>query len=304
MIDNGSDTVTIQGYTQPSGQAPPSVGYNLVNTDYFRTLRIPLFEGRDFSDADTDKGLYVAIVSRAFAQKFWPHQDPLGRRFTMAQDPTHTLQVVGVVGDARTGSLTGNILEYFYVPYLQHAQLNTLLAVEFRTVGDPAAMGPAVERAIHSLAPGLPVFEVKTLHQALYSPNGLLLYQVVASLAGVMGLLGLALAIVGVYGVLSYAVSQKTSEIGVRMALGAQRSDILRMIYRQGLWIVGIGLAAGLVASFGAAHLLHGMITVSAADPITFLTVPALLAAVALLACYIPARRATRTDPMAALRTQ
>ena len=177
-------------------------------------------------------------------------------------------------------------------------------AIELRTAGDPESMIPEVEEAIHGVAPSLPIFEVRTLHQALYSPNGLLLFEVVAALAGVMGTLGLVLAIVGVYGVLSYVVSQRTSEIGVRMALGAQRGDILRMVYRQGLWIVGIGLAVGLGGSFGAAHLLRSMIAVSAADPETFVTVPVLLGAIALFACYIPARRATRTEPMQALRTQ
>ncbi len=304
MIDNASDTVTIDGYAPPPGQAPPSIGYNLITTEYFQTLRIPIVEGRDFTNADNGNSLSVAIVSEAMAQKYWPHQDPIGRHFTMSQDPSHSLQIVGVAANARYGTIAGAIPDYFYVPFLQHSQLNTLLALEFRTLGDPASMAPEIERAIHSITPGLPVFEIKTLHQALYSPNGLLLFQVVASLAGVMGMLGLVLAIVGVYGVLSYVVSQKTSEIGVRMALGAQRSDILAMVYRQGLWIVGIGLVIGLAASYGAAHLLRSMITVSAADPATFISVPALLAVIALLACYVPARRATRTEPMEALRTQ
>jgi ABC-type antimicrobial peptide transport system permease subunit len=165
-------------------------------------------------------------------------------------------------------------------------------------------MAPAIERAIHAQTPGLPVFEVKTLHQALYSPNGLLLYQVVAGLAGVMGSLGMVLAIVGVYGVLSYVVSQKTGEIGVRMALGAQRGDILRLIYRQGLWIVGIGLAVGLGASLGAAHLVRGMIAVSATDPVTYIVISGTLAGIALLACYMPARRAMYVEPMQALRDE
>ena len=154
------------------------------------------------------------------------------------------------------------------------------------------------------MTPNLPVFQVKTLHQALYSPNGLLLFQIVATLAGVIGTLGLVLAIVGVYGVLSYVVSQRTSEIGVRMALGAGRGDILRIVYKQGLWIVGIGLAVGLAASFGVAHLLRSMIVVSPGDPMTYLGVSALLAAIAMLACYIPARRAMQVEPMQALRME
>jgi predicted lysophospholipase L1 biosynthesis ABC-type transport system permease subunit len=237
------------------------------------------------------------------ADKYWPHQDPIGRHFTLSFDRT-PVQIIGVAGDARYGTLTGALPSYFYLPYTQHSDNNTLLALEFRTEGDPAAMIPEIERAIHGVAPALPIFEVKTLHQALYSPNGLLLYQVVAALAGIMGTLGLVLAIVGVYGVLSYVVSQKTGEIGVRMALGAQRGDILRIVFRQGLWIVGIGLALGLAASFGAARLLHSMITVSATDPVTYAGVSAILAGIAMLACYIPARRAMLVDPMRALRQE
>ena len=303
MIDNGSDTVTIDGYTPPPGQAPPSIGYNVVGTEYFQTLRIPLLAGRDFNDADNEKGLHVAIVSQAMADKYWPHQNPIGRRIQFSFDPT-PMQVVGVAANVHYGTIAGAAPAYFYAPFQQHYQQNSLEALEFRTQGDPAAMAPEIERAIHSMTPGLPLFETKTLQQALYSPNGLLLYQIISVLAGVMGTLGLILAVVGVYGVLSYVVSQKTGEIGVRMALGAQRGDILRMVYKQGLWIVGIGLAVGLAASFGVARLLHSMIVVSAADPVTYISVPALLAAIALLACYIPARRAMRTEPSEALRTQ
>ncbi|MFZ0633113.1 MAG: ABC transporter permease, partial [Acidobacteriaceae bacterium] len=303
LIDNGSETVTIEGYTPPPGQAPPTIGHNEIGTDYFRTLKIPMVEGRSFTDGDTKTSLNVAIVSRTMAEKYWPHEDPIGRHFTMGYDPTHPMQVVGVAGDAHYGTLAGAAPAYFYTPYTQH-DVNTVLALEVRTGGDPGAMEPAIERAIHGLVAGLPLFEVKTLHQALYSPNGLLLYEVVAALAGVMGTLGLVLAVVGVYGVLSYVVSQRTGEIGVRMALGAGRGDILRMVYRQGMWIVGIGLTVGLAASFGVAHLLRSMIVVSASDPVTYVIVPVALGAIALLACYVPARRAMRVEPMQALRME
>ncbi|MFT4113348.1 ABC transporter permease [Silvibacterium sp.] len=300
----GNDTVTIDGYTPPSGsgQAAPAIFYNVIGTDYFRTLGIPIAEGRSFTDADDDKSAYVAIVSQAFAEKYWPRRDPIGRFITMGADPKHPMRVVGVAGNVLYGTMAGNEPFYFYVPYFQHVAMNSLLAIELRTKGDASAILPSVEQVIHSVAPLLPVFGVTTLHQALYSINGLLIFELVALLAGVMGLLGLILAIVGVYGVLSYAVSLKTGEIGVRMALGAQRSDILRMVYRQGIWIVAIGLTVGLVVSFGVGYVLRSLITVSAADPITYVSVPVLLASIALLACYIPARRATRTEPMQALR--
>ncbi|MFP5248475.1 MAG: ADOP family duplicated permease, partial [Acidobacteriota bacterium] len=304
MIDHLSDTVKVPGYEVPRGQAAPTAGYNVIGADYFRTLEIPLAEGRSFTKADNKKGAYVAIVSEAMAKKFWPHEDAIGREFTMGSDAKHPMRVVGVAKNARYLELQGPIRPYFYVPYLQHPAVNTLNSLEIRTEGDPAAMIPEMERTIHGIAPNLPVFEVKTLHEALYSPNGLLPYEVIAALAGVLGTLGLVLAMVGVYGVLSYVVRQKTGEIGVRMALGAQRGDILRIVYRHGLWIVGIGLALGLAAGFGAAHVMRSMISVSATDPVTFLGVPAILAAIAMAACYIPARRAMRVEPMQALRME
>jgi macrolide transport system ATP-binding/permease protein len=301
-VGNGGDTVTVSGYQTPAGQSAQVIGYNPISTGYFATLEIPIVQGRDFSDGDDENHPYVAIVSEAMAKKYWPHQDPIGRKITMSTDPTHPLEVVGVAGDARYSGFTGPIDPYFYVPFEQDYVQNSLETLELKTSGDPAAMITEVERAIHTMTPGLPVFQVKVLHEALYSLNGLLLFQIAAALAGVLGSLGLVLAIVGVYGVLSYVVSQRTSEIGVRMALGAQRGDILRIVYKQGLWIVGMGLAVGLVASFGVAHLLRSMIVVSPGDPVTYVSVSAALIAIAMLACYVPARRAMYVEPMKALR--
>jgi predicted permease len=303
-FNNASDTIAVSGYQPPLGQPAPSAGYNIVATDYFQTLQIPLLRGRSFTEADDGKGLYVAIVSQAMAKKFWPNQDPIGKQFRMDSDPSHTMRVVGVARDARYQGVVGAIDPYFYVPFLQHYAQNSLQSLELRTAGDPAAMIPEVEHAIRSMTPNLPVFEVKTLYQALYSTSGLLLYQVAAALAGIMGTLGLMLAIIGVYGVLSYVVSQRTNEIGIRMALGAQRKDILRLVYRQGFWIAGIGLTLGLAAAFAVAHLLASMIVVSATDPTTYLGISAIMIAVVLTACYVPARRAASVEPMAALREQ
>lgn len=304
ITNTASDTVTIAGYQPPPGQTAPTVGFNIVTTDYFRTMQIPLLRGRSFTEADDENHLSVAIVSEAMTKKFWPNQDPIGKKFKMTIDPTHPMQVVGVAKDARYEGITGAIDPYFYIPFLQHYPINSLVSLELRTAGDPAAMIPEVERTIHNMAPTLPIFDVKTLHEALYTPVGLLLYQVAATIAAMMGTLGLILAIVGVYGVLSYVVSQKTNEIGIRIALGAQSSDILNMVYRQGLRIVGIGLVVGLAATFTVAHLLHSFIVVSATDPATYLIVSLTLTAIALLACYIPARRAMRVDPMQALRSE
>ncbi|MFZ0690220.1 MAG: ABC transporter permease [Acidobacteriaceae bacterium] len=304
LLGNGGDTVVVNGYQPPVGQTSASVSYNVVGTDYFQTLEIPLREGRDFNAGDDEKHPYAAIVSEAMAKKYWAHEDAIGRKFTMGSDPSHPIEVVGVAADARYSGFRGPIAPYFYVPFEQHYVQNTLQTLEVKAAGNPAGMIAEVEGAIRGMTPGLPVFQVKMLHEALYSLNGLLIYQIAAALAGVLGTLGLVLAVVGVYGVLSYVVSQRTSEIGVRMALGAGRGDILRIVYKQGLWIVGIGLAVGLGASFGVAHLLRSMIVVSPGDPMTYLGVSALLAGIAMLACYIPARRAMRVEPMQALRME
>ncbi len=246
LIGNGFDTVSVSGYQPPPGQSPLSLGYNVIAPDYFQTLQVPIVQGRSFTEADRDKSPYVAIVSQAMAKMFWPNLDPIGKQFSMSSDPTHPMQVIGVANDVRYQGFSGPIDPYFYVPLLQHYTRYSLNTLELRTVGDPSGLIAEVERSIHDMAPTLPVFEVKTLHQALYSPNGLLIFQVAAALAGIMGTLGLILAIVGVYGVLSYVVSRRTGEIGVRMALGAGHGDILKMVYRHGLWIVGIGLVFGL----------------------------------------------------------
>ncbi|MGB9031264.1 MAG: ABC transporter permease [Acidobacteriaceae bacterium] len=304
LLGNGGDTVAVSGYQPPSGQAAASVSYNVVGTDYFPTMEIGLLEGRSFNETDDEKHPYVAIVSAAMAKKYWPNQDAMGRKFAMGADPGHPMEIVGVAKDMRYQGFVGPIAPYYYVPFGQHYVGNSLEALEVRTAGNPAGMIAEAEGAIRGMAPGLPVFQVKTLRDSLYSLNGLLLFQIAAALAGVLGMLGLALAIVGVYGVLSYVVSQRTSEIGVRMALGAGRGDILRIVYKQGLWIVGIGLALGLAASFGVAHLLRSMIVVSPGDPMTYVGVSGLLAGIAMLACYIPARRAMLVEPMQALRME
>jgi putative ABC transport system permease protein len=173
--------------------------------------------------------------------------------------------------------------------------------LQVRTFAAPEAMAPQIERVIGTLAPDLPVFDVNTMTQALNTLNGLLFYQIGAVLAALLGVLGLILAVVGVYGVISYASSQKTHEIGVRMALGAQPMDILKMIFRQGLFIIVIGLVLGIAMALAAARLFGSFLAVSPMDPPTYIAVSAILATVALAACYIPARRAMNVDPMIAL---
>jgi predicted permease len=299
---NNGDTVVVEGYEVPPGQPTPVSFYNAISSNYFKTMDISMLQGRLFTDADDLNTQFVGIVNEAMAKKYWPNQDPIGRHFKIGADPNHSITVVGVAKDSRYSGITGEIQPYFYVPILQHYAANSLAALQVRTAAAPESMIPEVERVIQSMAPDMPVFDVKTMSEALNTLNGLLIYQIGAMLAAALGILGLILALVGVYGVISFAASQKTHEIGVRMALGAQRWDVLKMIFGQGLLIVGVGLALGLAAVLAASRVMGQFLVVSATDPVTYITVSAALALVALLACYIPARRAMRVDPMVALR--
>src|SRR5580700_7344219 len=299
---NNFDSLTIEGYQPPPGQPAPSSLYNTVSTDYFQTMGIPLLRGRVFTEADDENTQYVAIVSEAMAKQYWAEKDPMGRQFKMSTDPAHSLVVIGVAKDIRFNGLTGPFSPMFYAPFLQHQAANSLQTLQLRTAGTPEMMIPETEHVIESLAPQLPIFDVQTMSQALNTLNGLLFYKIGAVLAALLGMLGLILAIVGVYGVVSYAATQKTHEIGVRMALGAQPADILKMVFREGLLIVGVGLLVGIGGALAAGQVVGSFLTVSPRDPVTYAIVTAILLIVALSACFIPARRAMRVDPMVALR--
>src|SRR5690348_1491110 len=299
-----SDSPLVDGYQPPPGQGAPVAMVNYISTEYFDTLRVPLTRGRAFTDADNESAPYVAIINETFAKRFWPNQDVVGQEFKLTGDTKHNLKIVGVARDARYQFFTiaGAGQPYVYLPLAQHAEAATLQTVQVRTAGDPGSMIPALEQAVFALAPNLPVFEMKTMSQALYSLNGFLIFQVGAGLAAALGGLGLVLSVVGVYGVISYAASQRTHEIGVRMALGAQPGEILRMIFRQGIFIVILGLLVGVACALAVARVVGTFLTVSATDPVTYVSVSIVLAIVALTACAIPARRAMRVDPMVALR--
>jgi putative ABC transport system permease protein len=232
---------------------------------------------------------------------FWPNQDPIGRLFEMKDHPKEQIRVVGIIKDIHWADYDSPIEAFFYTAMTQdYFPLQTL---HVRTFGAPDAIIPVVEQEIEKAAPGLPMFDVETMTQALNTLNGLLLFQIGAGIAAALGILGLILAVVGVYGIVSYVTSQRTHEIGIRMALGAEPVQILKMVLRQGLFIVVVGLALGLVSAIGAGHLAADfLVGVSPSDPGTFLGVSLVLASIALLACYVPARRATKVDPVIALR--
>jgi putative ABC transport system permease protein len=235
------------------------------------------------------------------AEKYWPGQDPIGKRFRSTDLRNEWMEVVGVVRTAKQSGIFSDPDGFFYVPIAQ--RYTSLRALQIRTAADPSSLAPLVAKEIRALDPDLPMFDVITMERMIQGPNGFFLLRMGAVFGGALGLLGLALALVGVYGVVSYAASQRTQEIGVRMALGASRPDILRLVLGRGLILIAAGVGAGTVAGLMVSRVLANFLfSVSPADPVTFIGVPALLGAMALAASGIPAFRATRIDPSVALR--
>jgi len=301
-FSGNTETLSIDGAPVPANAAAIVSGRNVVAPEYFSVMGIDLARGRVFNTGDDDRGRDVAIVSEGMARKYWPNQDAMGRTFRLESDKSRKLEVVGIARDIEVSSITARSDPYFYIPYAQHLKGNSFMTLQLKTEGDPLALASTVEKTIHDLAPQLPVFQVQSMHQALYSPNGFLLFQFGAGLAAIMGGLGLTLAAIGLYGVISYAVGQRVHEIGLRMAMGATRGSVFRMIYRQSMRIVAVGLGIGLAIALLVAKGVGSFIVVSTWDPATFGTVMSALALAALAACYLPARRAMTVEPMAALR--
>ena len=300
-VMSGFDSVNIEGHPVEPGHQPSSVQYNTVTPGYFDTLRIPLRNGRAFNDADEEKSLAVAVINQTMAKKFWPDQNPLSKRFSTKSASGPFIEVVGVVQDGKYKGVIEDPQPHFYLPLSQaYIPLRTF---HVRTSVPPESLSAQVQSQVRQLAPNLAISEMQTLDQALQGLNGFLFFRLGAQLTGTMGLLGLILAVVGVYSVASYAAMQRTQEIGIRMAIGATPGDILKMVLRQGFGIVGIGLLAGLAAAFAGTRLLADLFYgITPSDPLTYAAVATLLLAVALLACWIPARRATRVSPTVALR--
>jgi len=264
-------------------------------------MRMTLDRGRDFSDADNENSQRVAVINQAMAERYWSGQDPMGKSFAMTAGSQHPVSIVGVVRNSRMNQLYGPYEPVFFLPVAQSdAPAETL---HIRSQQSAQVIVPQVRDVAQSLAPAVPIYGVRTMMEVLHGGNGLLFFEVGASLAAALGILGLVLAIVGVYGVMSYTVSQRTQEIGIRIALGAQRQDILTMIGRQGLLIVGAGLTAGLLAAIAVGRMVSDfLVGVASTDSVTYIGVSFLLAVVAGLATYLPTRRAASVDPMVALR--
>jgi predicted permease len=295
------DRIWIQEHPYEPGQQPPDVSYNMVTPSYMDTLQIPLLKGRKFSDADSEKAPLVAIVNQTMAKKFWPSEDSVGKHFSIKGANGPFIEVVGVVQDGKYQNVTETPQPFFYLPTEQSYE--SLRTIHVRAKVPPQSLALQIQSVIHEVVPDVPITEVKPMNEALQGANGFFLFRFGAQLTSTMGLLGLVLAVVGIYSVVSYAAAQRTQEIGIRVAMGASPNDILKMVLRQGLTVVGVGLAVGLALALAGTRVLGNLILgVKPTDPPTFAVVLGLLAAIALFACWVPARRATRIDPLVALR--
>ena len=302
---SGTDTQSsfeIAGRPPDSAQNKPLVNVVVASPDFFKTFQIPLVNGRGFVTQDTDKSPPVAIINQAMAQKFWSNENPLGARLTTTLEPGKVQrEIVGIVGDVRSGSLSDEAQPTIYMPYAQNAF--NLVFLTARTKPDPMSLAFPMRKEVLAVDPDQPVYDIKTMNRVLWDSSSkqnfnMLLLTIFAALA-------LILATIGVYGVVASSSSQRTHEIGIRMALGAKRSDILKLFLRQGLVLVLAGIALGLTVAFGLTRFLESLLyEIKATDPATFMLVVLSLMIVFFLAILIPAWRAARLEPMVALREE
>lgn len=298
---NQQDGATIlpEGYQFPAGKENVNIFANTVDENYFATIGISIARGRSFLATDTATSPRVAVVNEEVAKHYWPGQNPIGRRFRLDDRNGPWVQIVGVAKTIKYLWIAEAPTEFLYLPLSQHPQQQmTLLAESF---GEASALTAPLREVIHGLDASQPISNIRTMEEfyrmrAVNTPN--MIVQTVAA----MGVMGLVLAIVGLYGLVAYAAGRRTREIGIRMAIGAQQNMVLRMVMRQGLILALSGIGVGLIASFGAEKVLHSLFHGSQTDFVTYLLVVPALLLVTMLAAYIPARRASRVDPMIALR--
>jgi len=294
-VSSSEAPIAVDGYEPPPDESP-SVEYNEVGPDYFVTMGIPLVTGREFSRADDEKAAPVAVVNETMASRYWKGQSPLGRRLQMKG---RSLQVVGVAKDSKYSSVRENPQPFFFVPLRQNSLRGSGLHI--RTPLAPDVMGAAIAREVRALDSNLAPYEVITMQEQLDRSTSA--QMVAVKLVGVLGGLALLLAAIGLYGVMSYAVSQSTRELGLRMALGAGASNLLRLVMSRGLVLTGGGVVLGAAVALALTRLLGNLLyKVSPRDPVAFGSALALMMIVSLAACFLPAWRATRTDPSRALR--
>jgi len=296
---NSNGPVIVEGQDPPPPDGGLYTGFTIVDHKFFEAVQIPLLQGRGFTERDREGAPDVVIVNETMARRLFPNESPIGKRFRIGEQSTRTREIVGVARDSKYRTLGESPQSFLFLPQLQNYRPEMTLVVSARS-----GIGGIAERVrgeVDQLDARLPVYNVKTADEhiafALWGPR------TAATLAATFGFLALLLTALGLFGVMSYTVAQRTREFGIRIALGAQPRHVLKLVARQGLTFTLIGIVIGLTAAFAATRVLGGLLYgVSATDPVTFAGVALLLAAAALLACYLPARRATKVDPMVALR--
>jgi putative ABC transport system permease protein len=297
---NLSNNFIKEGQAIAPGQPQPVGDFRIVSEDYFKTLGIPLLQGRTFTKADRDNVPTVAIVSQAAARHLWAGEDPIGKRFSTDAGKTWTA-IVGIVGNVKQFGLDREATDEMYLPVLQNPLLQASLVV--KTAGEPMALARKVIQQIYEIDPNQPAARIRSLQQL--RADSIAAPRLTATLLGIFALVALAIAAAGISGVMILSVSQRTQEIGVRMALGARPGEIVGMVLRQGMVLVLMGAAIGLAGAFALTHGMQKLLfRVAPSDPATYVGVAVVLAAAALTACFIPALRAARVDPLVALRTE
>jgi len=295
--------ISIEGYSVRPGEANQTVFFNQVSRDFFETLHIPILRGRGFQQSDDRNSPRVAIINQTMAERFWPGRDPIGRKFQFAGDSRPWMQVAGVAKDGKYLAISESPQPYFYVPLTQNYGSSEVLLVRSQAAAETVIK--EVRNEIGAVAPGLPVVGVQTMLQRMDESGGLGSLRMSAALAAALGVLGLSLALVGLYGVVSYTAGQRTKEIGIRMALGAPVRSIRWLVLSQGVMVLSIGLASGIVCSLIATPVISRfLVGITPTDPKTYSEVSIALVAVTLAALYIPVRRATRVNPMMTLRQE
>jgi putative ABC transport system permease protein len=301
--NNSSASFSVEGLQVAQGESSPHGDPHMVSADYFKTMEIPMLSGRYFDDRDSKDSLPVTIVDETLANRYWPDQDPIGKRiaafFDSRNNQLNWRTVVGVVKNVKRYGLDGKIKEQYYFPQSQSPQRSMYLLV--RSTADPTGLAASIRDTIHNVDKDQPIFRVMTMEQVV--SNSVAQKRFSMMLLVIFAAVALLLAAVGIYGVMSYSVTQRSHEIGIRMALGAQQSDVMKMVVRQGMTITLIGVTIGIVGASIVTRFMSSLLFgVGARDLLTFVAIPVILAGVALGACFIPARRATKVDPMIALR--
>jgi len=298
-VAGGTTSVKPEGYVWQAHESM-EIPEALVGPDYLKTMQIPLAAGRDFTAHDTETSQPVAVVNQSFADRYWPKQNPLGKRIvTDISDKTFT--VVGVTRNSYFANLNADPGPYLYFSLYQIYRPS--MTVHVRVSGDPMAFSAAVEKVVHELNPDLPVHDVSTLKTTIQLAT--VGTRIAGTFVGAFGLLALVLAAVGIYGVVSYTTRQRMPELAIRLALGAEPRDVFRLVLGQGIRLALVGVSIGLVVSILLTRFLKNLLFgVTSTDAITFSSVAVLLCLVALAACFVPALRATKVDPMTALRYQ